>query len=606
MNIESFNHFLATGEFTPAEDAAPSESSANPAQMTDLQKHDAKYHKTGYKKGDKCKYRENLAKGDDADNIDPENVAGEQMSESSANAADIQSLHDIRDRLEPIARLLNGRTGNLPALQSSSRFQALSDYPSSNDFNELGRLMKSDDPAIAKAANDLATIANNISASAANNWNTPAGMVPPASALPALSAAPSGGSVSPSSHKGGKFSDDDAKALLFRAAKSVNHHIDKGDNTPNPKAIANLHAAEQDIRSLGDKQLEGLMDDIFASESAGFTQKIGNVPAPSAAWQQAHAPKMPSGGLGGLLGALFGGMGGGAPAAPKGPATTKKNPWTPFQAPSKYANALAAINANHPAATDPDYWKNKADAMTPQQAVQDMEAKGYIEKNGFRDAFDPNDPDDADMWADWKPSQKLSADVSRIAAISFDDLRSRFPNMQWPNKLEVRSGEGPVTKITLEDGSTLVWKTSGRSVHDMSDSRHGVLFGLGLDEVMSGYGLGRGNYGHNDHRQPFDILRHEMGHAIMSGELPNGKRKMTLFHDVVSAAYGNPATDLFDFERKYISSYAVTDKGRGPSISEGMAEMFAVITSPDYKPGYLPPEIEKFFCEDILGLKPDA
>lgn len=502
MNINSLKNYLATGAFTSVEDAAPS-------QMTDLQKHDAKYHKTGYKKGDKCKYRENLAKGDDADNLDPENVAGEQMSESSANAADIQSLHDIRDRLEPIARLLNGRTGNLPALQSSSRFQALSDYPSSNDFNELGRLMKSDDPAIAKAANDLATVANNISASALNNWNTPAGMVPPASALPALSAAPSGGSVSPSSHKGGKFSDDDAKAVLLRAAKSINHHINKGDNTPNPKAIANLHAAEQDIRSLGDKQLEGLMDDIFASESAGFTQKIGNVPAPSAAWQQAHAPKMPSGGLGGLLGSLFGGMGGGAPAAPQGPATTKKNPWTPFQAPSKYANALAAINANHPAATDPDYWKNKADAMTPQQAVQDMEAKGYIEKNGFRDAFDPNDPGDDDLWAGWKPDPSNSADTVRCAAVCFDDLRTRFPNMQWPSNLSVRCGTQP--------------GTGGQSVHTKDDKRHAILFGY-IKKPWGGCGLGKSNVGENDNRFSYSVLRHEMGHAVMSGELSNGKR----------------------------------------------------------------------------------
>lgn len=81
---------------------------------------------------------------------------------------------------------------------------------------------------------------------------------------------------------------------------------------------------------------------------------------------------------------------------------------------------------------------------------------------------------------------------------------------------------------------------------------------------------------------------------------------MTLFHDVVSAAYGNPATDLFDFERKYISSYAVTDKGRGPSLSEGFAEMFAVATMPGYRPGYLPPEIEKFIFTDVLGVQPDA
>ena len=60
---------------------------ANPAQMTDLQKHDAKYHPNGYKKGDKCKYRENLDKGDNADQLDPENVEGDTDEAKPATSA---------------------------------------------------------------------------------------------------------------------------------------------------------------------------------------------------------------------------------------------------------------------------------------------------------------------------------------------------------------------------------------------------------------------------------------------------------------------------------------------------------------------------------------
>lgn len=594
--------YLKTGIVTDAMDADP--------LNTTLAAHDRRFHPKGFDpKRDTCKFREQLAKGDDTDQL--EKAEREEEAAAAGNSPspqDYQTLHDVRDRLEGVARLLNGRTGNIPALQSSRRWQMLNDYPNSPDLNEIRRLAQSADPAIAKAANDLAVIANNIIKSSQSGWTTPAGMVPDASDLPQIPgqpAAPSGGfpahshsktpSAAPSAPGNGAFSDDDAKALLFRAAKSINYHIDQGDNTPNAKAIARLHAAENDIRALGDKQLEGFMDDIFASEKNGFTQRIGKVPLPSQAWQQAHQPQMPAGGLAGLLGALFGGMGGGMPAAPQRPANapaTKKNPWVPFQAPSPYANAIAAINANHPAATDPDYWKNKADAMTPQQAVQDMESKGYIEKDGFRDAFDPNDPGDDDLWGGWTPDPSKSADTARCAAVCFDDLRSRFPNMQWPSNLSVRCGTQ--------------YGTGGQSVHTKDDQRHAILFGY-IKNPWPGSGLGRDHYGHNDAgRFSYDVLRHEMGHAIMSGELPNGKRKMTLFHDAVSQAYGYPATDLIQFAGKYVSSYAVTNKGRGPSMSEMMAEMFSLATSPDYKPGYLPPEIETFFFSEVLGIQPDA
>lgn len=49
------------------------------SKMTDLQKHDAKYHPGGYKEGQKCKFRENLESGNNVDMLDPENVEGEDI-----------------------------------------------------------------------------------------------------------------------------------------------------------------------------------------------------------------------------------------------------------------------------------------------------------------------------------------------------------------------------------------------------------------------------------------------------------------------------------------------------------------------------------------------
>lgn len=599
LEAKKFQSFLTTGDYsseTAVEDAMP--------LSVTLAQHDKRFHPHGFDpKKDRCKFREQLAKSDNADLLGKAEEEEAAASGPSINEDDIEDLHRIRDTLEGAARLLNGRTGNLAALQASRRWQHLNNVAGDKNLGmKLDTIANaSQDPATAQAAKDLKGIYDNIVKSSQNGWTIPAGMVPDASDLPQIhgqQGAPSGQipahSHSNTPQNGGAFTDDDAKAMLVRAAKSVNHHIDKGDFTPNAKAISNLHAAEQDIRKLGDKQLEQLMDDIFASEKGGFQTKIGKVPMPSQAWQQAHMPTMPAGGaIAGILGALFGGMGG-APAAqaPGQPVTTKKNPWVPFQAPSSYANTIAAINANNPAATDPNYWKDKADAMTPQQAVQDMEAKGSIVKGGYHDTYNPNDPDEAELWAGWKANQKLSDDTARCAAVCFDDLRSRFPNMPWKANLELRCG----TKAF----------TGGQSTHTQDWRRHTVLFNCDYGNIWPSTGLGKSNYGHSDARFPFDVLRHEMGHALISGVLPNGKRMITKWHDAMTKAYGYPADDLEKFAGTYVSSYAVTRKTGGFSMAECLSECFSLATSPDYKPGYLPPPVEEFIFSEMLGVKPDA
>lgn len=60
MDKQALKRYLATGEFTPAWDAEP---------MTDLQRHDAKYHPGGYKEGDACKFRKAMGKLDGVDDL---------------------------------------------------------------------------------------------------------------------------------------------------------------------------------------------------------------------------------------------------------------------------------------------------------------------------------------------------------------------------------------------------------------------------------------------------------------------------------------------------------------------------------------------------------
>lgn len=70
MNNKAFVEFLATGQYIPTMDAFPPPP-AN-GQMTDLQKHDAKFHPHGFKDGDSCKYREArnlMKKSDEVDNL---------------------------------------------------------------------------------------------------------------------------------------------------------------------------------------------------------------------------------------------------------------------------------------------------------------------------------------------------------------------------------------------------------------------------------------------------------------------------------------------------------------------------------------------------------
>lgn len=592
MNIEVLKRYLATGT-VPAEDESPA--------SVDLKTHDLRFHGGHYDGKGACKYRESLAKGDDADSLaraERSERSDRSRKDEAASPQDYQDLEDIRSKLEAAARLLNGRAGNAQALQASRRWGLLNSLPDDQQVqSDLTRLKGSSDPAIAQMAGDLDKILNAIRGSKAGGWNQGVGMVPASisghgAQGPQTSSAPI---VPTASHQTKGFTDDDAKAILGRLAKSINHHINKGDFTPNANAVAKYQAHKKDIAALKDPQLDKFCQEIDASLAAGNQKNISMVPPPSAAWQQAHQPQMPAGGLGAIFAALLGG-GAGQQQPIKGKFSGQT--WTPFSSPSGWAKAISQANANHPAATDPDYFKNQADAMTVQQAIADMENSGSIVKGGFRDSIDPNDPDELALWGGphnplngwWNPSKRLSADTARCAAVCFADLRKRFPNMPWKDNLEFRCGE--------HTGST-----GGQSVHTADDRRHSVLFGCDYKNIWAGTGLGKRNYGHPDARFPFDVLRHEMGHALISGNMANGKRGISKWHAAMTAAYGNPAKELFAFAGKYVSSYAVTNKGQGPSMAECLSECFSLATSPDYQPGYLPPPVEDFIFGEMLGMK---
>ena len=100
---------------------------------------------------------------------------------------DYEDLYEVRAAVEKSARLLNGRTGNIQALQSSSRWNLLNQVASDRNIKAfLSRLSNSNDKGVSSVAAELEKVVSEIERSSKNNWNNPAGMVPPESDLPPI------------------------------------------------------------------------------------------------------------------------------------------------------------------------------------------------------------------------------------------------------------------------------------------------------------------------------------------------------------------------------------------------------------------------------------
>lgn len=150
MNKSSFEKYLATGEYT--QDYEPLDfgqtnkeglwpdgwggwTTRSPLERekthipTDLELHDAKYHRYGYKEGDSCKYRERLANGDKADDLNPKFVPEEQLPEF--DPLDYNDLKEIFKIVNSAARGLNKNVGDKDALQADKRWKNVSQVANS-------------------------------------------------------------------------------------------------------------------------------------------------------------------------------------------------------------------------------------------------------------------------------------------------------------------------------------------------------------------------------------------------------------------------------------------------------------------------------------------
>lgn len=81
----------ARGWFPPMKALPKPQYPIKPGREGDLQEHDRRWHPNGYKPGDKCKYREELARKDEADRLAAEGGAEEAKIDEFAKAGGFPS-----------------------------------------------------------------------------------------------------------------------------------------------------------------------------------------------------------------------------------------------------------------------------------------------------------------------------------------------------------------------------------------------------------------------------------------------------------------------------------------------------------------------------------
>lgn len=347
---------------------------------------------------------------------------------------------------------------------------------------------------------------------------------------------------------------------MVEGAKTINHHIKAGDFKPNMSRIAAFANAAKALHGLcpngksDNPYLQHLCDraaEIAKSMKNGFKDSIGMIDPP--------------------------------PDAPK--STSKKQGSVQKPMAGEAADAYDY---------DPGRWAHMAveddgpNAM--RKAAESMsfdEAKNYLAGLGISVCSNGGD------WKNKKhalecgskhsqmygKNPKVFEDSVRCAAAAIQDLTKRFPKLAkchlaniFPSKAKSFGTAAEWIKDHADpDGST-------------------IAFHADFDHIPHGLGY---SYSHQDARYPFDVFRHEYMHGISTGAVAD---KWKAF---VSENYGYPAKGFFKLMHDKVSDYAASG-----DIYESQAEIFAKMTSHDYKPGTLPRKIEDFFYGEVMGAEP--
>ena len=224
--------------------------------------------------------------------------------------------------------------------------------------------------------------------------------------------------------------------------------------------------------------------------------------------------------------------------------------------------------------TDIKYYTKKFESISYE------EAKRYIEEvNGAKvlraEEFGKNQINQNGFLSDFKSFWESEASVAseeehqtmcRMAATVLKDLNTRFgynPRIDFFVPVRFRESIGGAT---TPDHINCTLNAILRNAHTIS-----------IRETD-------GNWGHNDERLPFEIIAHEIGHAL-TDETAIDECIRQIVIPMKNRWKGKSLSEILKQE---LSPVAETSK------YELIADVFARITSPSYKKGEMPEECEDF------------
>ncbi len=365
----------------------------------------------------------------------------------------------------------------------------------------------------------------------------------------------------------------EAHAAILKAVKSINHHIDIGDFNPNPASLSGMQKAaawvkeqcqnggenvESDLKALYDTMCE-----VAESAKSGWKKKIGMMKPLASGWKPGgeHPPKAA---MEHMMETLLHKH----KSSPSG--QPKEAPDAHEYDPSAWSHLASGRGAG--------YLKELADGYADNHNALDS-AIGIC----FGTAHNDVPPGMSGACKGHCPlaDKQMTKDTLTCTAATMWDLKDRFPKIKMPHidLLFVSKPKSPFV---------------GAEFTRQPDGKTAICFHADYGHVSHG---GSYSYGHPDSRLPFDVLRHELAHAIGKGEIHKEWKKF------IGETYGFPAKGFFKVMKEKVSDYAAVFKPgmKTPDIYEALAETFSMITSHDYKPGTLPRPIEDFVYTRMLG-----